>query len=299
MTLIQTFFSDNLVIQVSDRRLTRSNGSVFDDEYTKLVCWNHSFAVGFTGLARIDRSQQKSTSERIAEILSDYPVFGYGVNVLRTEVEAAIRKLPSNWDNRLAIVVAGFEGANGPLCAEITNFDTRTGVSTDPNTFSLNVLSALPGRETGAHSAGASLTNVQMNVLGRYLPRIIGQPDGVNRAIRIMVENQRLVAKSNNTVGSDAQCVIVPRQRTAPGMVMSNLGGPDLATGNSSFGLFEADGFRYKQIGPLMAHGGFVLDQFVGEADPQNPDNQSVSVRYVKVPPSWSRTNESKDRGDA
>lgn len=294
MTLIQTFFSSDLVIQVSDRRLTGSTGSVFDDEYTKLVCWNHSFSTGFTGLARIDRSQQKSTAEWIAEVLCECPVFGYGVNMLRTEVEAAIRRLPNNWDKRLAIVVAGFEGSDGPLCAEIANFDTRTGHSSDQNTFMLNGLSALPGRETGAHIAGASLTRIQMSVLGRYLPRILGQADGANRAIRVMVENQRLVARGNNTVGLDAQCVILPRHRVAPGVVMSNVGGPSLSTNSSSFGFFEADGFQYRQVGPLMAHGGFVIDQFVGEADPQNPDNQSVSVRFVKVPPSWSQEKDSE-----
>ena len=72
--------------------------------------------------------------------------------------------------------------------------------------------------------------------------------------------------------------------------------GPGLSIGNSSFGFFGADGFRYKQVGPLLAHGGFVLDQFVGEADPQNPNNQCVSVRFVKVPPSWSPADDDGDR---
>jgi hypothetical protein len=63
VTLVQTFFSSDFVIEVSDRRLTKSDGSIFDDEYTKLVCWNQSFAAGFTGLARID--QRQPTQRRV------------------------------------------------------------------------------------------------------------------------------------------------------------------------------------------------------------------------------------------
>ena len=284
MTLIQTFLSSDFVIQVSDRRLTRAGGSVFDDDYTKLVCWNQSFTAGFTGLARIDRRQQKSTSEWVAEVLSDYADFGYGVNVLRTEAESAIRKLPNNWNKRLAIVIAGFEARKGPQCVEVTNFDTRTGTTNDQNTFVLNSFAMNPGQSTGAHTAGAILSKMQSMVLGRYVPRVVNQPDGLNRAIRIMVENQRLVARGNDTVGLDAQCVYLPRVPQAPGLMLSNLDGHSIPTTNNSFGFFHADGFQYRQVGPLLAHAGAVMDQFEGTADPQNPDNQTVGFRYVKVP---------------
>jgi hypothetical protein len=297
VTLIQTVFSDEFVIQVSDRRLTRGDGSVFDDEYTKLVCWNQCFTVGFTGLARIDRSQQKSTCEWIAEALSDHPVFGYGVDALRTEAQATIRKLPNNWDKRLAIVVAGFDPSGGPLCAEVANFDTTTGAVNDQNTFALKGFTMITGRKTGSHTAGALLNGQQTSVLRRYLPRIIDQHNGINRSIRVLVENQRLVAKGNNRVGLDAQCVFIPRIQQAPG-VMSNLDGSEIPTNSSSFGFFDADGFQYKQIGPLVAQGGFVFDQVEGTANPQNPDNQRVGVRLVKVPPSWSQANQGEGPGD-
>jgi hypothetical protein len=141
-----------------------------------------------------------------------------------------------------------------------------------------------PGWQTGAHTAGVPLNKMQSTVLGRYVPRVVDQPDGLNRAIRIMVENQRLVAKADEKVGLDAQCVCLPRVPQAPGIMLSNLDGHSIPTTNNSFGFFDADGFRYKQVGPLLAHGGGVMDQFEGTADPQNPDNQTVGFRYVKVP---------------
>jgi hypothetical protein len=86
MTLIQTHFSNDLIIQVSDRRLTKSGRKIFDDRYTKLVYWNNAFTVGFTGLARIDRRQTKSTAEWIAETVCDYADFEHGAERLRLVV---------------------------------------------------------------------------------------------------------------------------------------------------------------------------------------------------------------------
>ncbi|MDP7704292.1 hypothetical protein [Mycobacterium sp. TY815] len=293
MTLIQTFFSADYVIQVSDRRLTKADGSVFDDEYTKLICWNQTFTAGFTGLARIDIGQKKSTSEWIAEVLCDYPAFGYGVDALRREAENAIRKLPNHWDKRLAVVIAGFDSNGKLLCAEVANFDATTGFTSDQNSFALKGFTLVTGRKTGSHTAGAPLNEIQNKLLRRYLPRIVNQTNGINRAIKIMVENQRRVAKLHKTVGLDAQCVFIPRQQHQTGMVLSNLDGTDISTTGSSFGFFDAGGFQYEQFGPLFAHGGLVVDQFTGTADPANPDNQAVSVRFVKVPPSWSQSNSS------
>ncbi|MGO9380533.1 MAG: hypothetical protein ACLP4W_00180 [Mycobacterium sp.] len=143
-----------------------------------------------------------------------------------------------------------------------------------------------------AHTAGAPLNDLQTKILRRYIPRIVDEQNGINRAIKIMVANQRRVAKLHKTVGLDAQCVFIPKQQQPTGIVMSNLDGTDLSTTGSSFGFFDADGFQYKQFGPLFAHGGFVVDQFTGTADPANPDYQTISVRFVKVPPSWTQTNQ-------
>ena len=135
MTLLQTVFSGDRIIQVSDRRLTL-NGQIFDDEYTKLVCWNQTFSAGFTGIARIDRRARKSTAEWIAEVLCDYPAFVPGVQALRQEAENRVSKL--SWaDKRLAIVVAGFDFRQIPLIAEIANFDTATNVTQDADSFRL------------------------------------------------------------------------------------------------------------------------------------------------------------------
>jgi hypothetical protein len=70
---------------------------------------------------------------------------------------------------------------------------------------------------------------------------------------------------------------------------MSNLDGTDIPSHSSSFVYFDQHGFRYKQLGPLMAQGMQVIDQVIGAADENNPDNQSMSIRFVKVPPRPTR----------
>lgn len=284
MTLLQTVFSAERVIQVSDRRLTL-NGQVFDDEYTKLVCWNQTFTVGFTGIACIDRRARQSTSEWIAEILCDYPAFLPGVQALREEAESRVSKL--RWaDKRLAIVVAGFDFHQVPLVAEIANFNTATNVSEDPDIFRLRYAQAPPGLTTHTHSVGALLGDFERRLLSRYVPRILRKDkvNGHNRAIKVLVENQRRVHRRDFMVGADAQAVTIPCSQMGHGIVMSNLAGTDIPAHSSSFVYFDRNGFRYKQFGPLMAQGGQVIDQVLGKADEDNPDNQTMSIRFLKVP---------------
>lgn len=284
MTLLQTVFSAERVIQVSDRRLTL-NGKVFDDEYTKLVCWNQTFTVGFTGIARIDRRARESTSEWIAKILCDYPAFLLGVQALRQEAENRVSKLP--WaDKRLAIVVAGFDFRQLPLVAEIANFNTTTNISGNPNVFRLRYAQVPQGHSTHTHSVGALLGDLEQRLLSRYVPRILRKDkiNGHNRAIKVLVENQRRVHRRDFMVGADAQAVTIPSSQMGHGIVMSNLDGTDIPARSSSFVYFDQQGFQYKQLGPLMAQGGQVIDQVIGTADEDNPDNQTMSIRFVKVP---------------
>jgi hypothetical protein len=289
VTLLQTVFSGDRIIQVSDRRLTL-NGAVFDDEYTKLVCWNQTFSAGFTGIARVDRRARKSTAEWIAEVLCDYTAFVPGVQALRLEAESRVSKL--SWaDKRLAIVVAGFDFRQIPLVAEIANFDTATNVTHDPDSFRLRYAQPPPGRTTGSHSVGAGLGDLEQRLLSRYVPRILrkDKANGHNRAIKLLVENQRRVHRKDPLVGADAQAVTIPSTQMGHGIVMSNLDGTDIPSHSSSFVYFDQHGFRYKQLGPLMAQGMQVIDQVIGTADENNPDNQSMSIRFVKIPPRPTR----------
>jgi hypothetical protein len=90
--------------------------------------------------------------------------------------------------------------------------------------------------------------------------------------------------------------VTTPCKRMADGILMSNLDGPTSPAHSPSFVYFDKHGFRYKQLGPLMAHGGMVMDQVIGEAVEDNPDNQSIGFRFMKVPTPARRTGSRQHR---
>jgi len=287
MTLIQTVITDDLIIQVADRRLSRPDGSLFDDNYTKLVSWNTSFAVGFTGLARIDPTQKKSTSEWLAETLCDYASFEDGVQALRYWASGKVSQLPNRrgWeDKRLGIIVAGFDHRGVPLVAEISNFQVGAPLPVHPEEFACYQIRRQATHRTAYRITGAPLTGRwQANILLRRVPRILKQPDGITRAVRLMVALQRKIAGDNPGVGSDALAVVIPRVRSTP-VVMSDLDAPTLNTVNSNFCYFDGAGYDYTQLGPHMAGGGWAWADFIGEADPLNPDNQKISMRLLKCP---------------
>jgi hypothetical protein len=299
VTLIQTLMSDDLVIQVSDRRLTHGRtGAVVDDQYTKLVCWNFNFSVGFTGLARIDRAQKKSTSEWIAETICDYRVFEQGVEGLRRVAAERIGRLPKAWpDRRLGIVVAGFDGRDDPLVAEISNFDVGGPMPNDPTVFNVKYWHRLAGQSVGYQITGAGLTaKWQHQLLMQRVPRALRKPksDGITYAVKLMVAVQRSIAKTNNTVGTDAMAVTIPRttfgqqmlRQLNGAMLMSNLDGTNTigASDGPQFAYFDTQGFGFRQFGPHNAANGMAVADLLGTAEPENPDNQTISIRILKFP---------------
>lgn len=298
VTLIQTLMTDDLIIQVADRRLTNgASGTLVDDQYTKLVCWNFNFSIGFTGLARIDRAQRKSTSEWIAETICDFSLFENGIAALAQAASERIGKLPKAWpDKRLGILVAGFDGRADPLIAEIANFEAGGPMPTDPTKFTVNTLSRLPGRPTAYRITGARLTEKwQHQMLMQRVPRALlkPKPDGVTYAVKLMVAVQRSIAKANGTVGMDAMAVSIPRT-TFGERVLAQLNGGKImtkvdsnligATAGPEFTFFDAEGFNFRQFGPHVAANGMATADLTTTAEPDNPDYQTVSIRFLKMP---------------
>lgn len=68
MTIIVTYASYPIAMQVSDRRLTWPDGSIADDDATKSILWNDAWIISFTGLARVDG---KPTHLWLSELLAN------------------------------------------------------------------------------------------------------------------------------------------------------------------------------------------------------------------------------------
>lgn len=68
MTIIVSYACYPFVVQVSDRRLTYTDGRLADDNTTKSILWNQNWLLSYTGLAKI---QGKPTHQWLAELLAE------------------------------------------------------------------------------------------------------------------------------------------------------------------------------------------------------------------------------------
>ena len=124
MTLIATALSDESVVQVVDRRLTR-DGVLYDDLANKGICGvcaDARFSVAYTGLMMTPNR----TDEWLVDFLSDAGVLQLSLlDVLKslagalTQEFVRFRNLPEN-SRRLTLAFAGF-GSFGPFAATVSN----------------------------------------------------------------------------------------------------------------------------------------------------------------------------------
>lgn len=131
MTLIITAFSDNLVVEVSDRRLTWSDGRIEDEFAIKAVCVgcvDASFSIAFTGLAEVDGQR---TDEWLVDYLASIDAgcltFQILFDSLHKYVSASFIKLRRLGINRrITFALAGF-GVHGPFGGFLSNIEDNKG----------------------------------------------------------------------------------------------------------------------------------------------------------------------------
>jgi|GEM_PF-7090825 len=122
MTLILTCGTREVVVQVSDRRLTLPDGGLFDDNTTKAVCYCGRVAIGYTGVAKI---QGLDTAEWIAKTVAPH-------DQLEPALAAVAASLaPIIGTQRIAIVASGWatleEKNPRAFACTISNFQDEQG----------------------------------------------------------------------------------------------------------------------------------------------------------------------------
>jgi hypothetical protein len=127
MTLIISALDSKFVVQVSDRRLTRTDGRLLDDFANKaicVVCVDAVFSIAYTGLANINN---KKTDEWLTDYLAS-------INVGELTVYDIIKKLRKRLESTflsfkhigsaraLTLVVAGF-ASRGVFAGQLSNIE--------------------------------------------------------------------------------------------------------------------------------------------------------------------------------
>lgn len=125
MTLIITVATSSKVVQASDRRLTRPDGSVFDDEANKAVCVgckDAHFCIGYTGLAIVGR---KKTDEWLLDNLISLHAYQMDVVSISAALEerltATFASLPKQ-HRRTTFVLSGYRHQM-PFSMIISNYE--------------------------------------------------------------------------------------------------------------------------------------------------------------------------------
>src|SRR5829696_8178317 len=115
MTLVLSCITPKFVLQVSDRRLTYPNGSVADDETNKAVVFQGHILFGYTGLARIARTDTHvwTVEALLRGQASTAGNFMASADHLGKEATRAFQRIPDRGLKRHAFVAAGW-ASSGP-----------------------------------------------------------------------------------------------------------------------------------------------------------------------------------------
>jgi hypothetical protein len=259
MTLILTAATGFGVYQASDRRLTRPDGSLFDDESNKAICVrcrNAGFVIGYTGLAFIG---SVSTDVWLVEMLARIRAGLMGINdisvALREELTDAFRRIAVPVQHRgLTLVMAGFHGRSIPVIAYISNLKNPDGSASDTVLDRFHKMAIRPGpgstRETYILIDVQGILPAVTKPIARQFSKLVKKKFfhksdqetvreklvSLLRACAGTVEARNLVGKSCMSVAIDARSGITSSAyhptRSSPKSYAPHFVGPDSSVWN-------------------------------------------------------------------
>lgn len=231
MTLIVGVASPTFVVLASDRRLTRRDGSVHDDEANKTICVccrDSRFAIAYTGLGNIGG---KRTDRWILDRLTSWNAEPLHAPTIASRLESALttafRGLSSDI-RRTSVVMSGYR-LGRPFTALISNFEDLTGVVTDDSLLEFRTYvrqmrqpSRIGSRRGLWIDLYGSLSRFK-GPLGRRIRRLARKRffhDAAAAEIaRELVNTIRAASRdpdTKDTIGRSCMTVVVPRNGSEP-----------------------------------------------------------------------------------
>jgi hypothetical protein len=277
MTLIFSLVTDPFVVQVSDRRLTFPDGTLFEDEENKCIFYRFQGAVAYTGLARLGF---EPTADWALLPLAQDGRIAWALGSLKSEASAKFRSLrpppavtPSDWRKikRTTFVCAGYQrlgnpgqfglrqtpGGLYPFCDKVTNTEQPPGGawSAEASDDFYDILYWLQDFQDVGFGfltwSGADLRDYEKKRVMRLAKKCLlrtREPEPVARVlarqIREVHERQKR-ERAAVTVGRSVMCAILRRpDMSVPGPVRITSNQIPLDTAGMSENDFEAAIFR-------------------------------------------------------
>lgn len=218
MTLVLSVATNDYLIQVSDRRLVRPTGELYDDDANKSVLFTDKMAISYSGLGYIEAEKTdiwltKALSQSPSASLSD------ALYTLRTAATEAFKKLNFAPDvkRHAFVAVAWTKSAQTelfrPMIAVLSNFhnDQMTPLPEARDNFTLKVWIIPDSAKLGYTSIGQPLLREQEVELVRNLRRFVSHRVSTQIVLNLLVKGVRGVALTNDYVGNGLLSVVIPR----------------------------------------------------------------------------------------
>lgn len=263
MTLVLSYLTPDFVVQVSDRRLTWSNGSVADDSSNKATVYCGRMAFAYTGLAQI---KTHKTDEWLTMLLARAKSMPEAMKMLKDEATAHFRGISETpRQRRHAFVAVGWtrravEEPFRRILVRVSNFHDATGgeLAEGGSEFSSALWILEPNEPPRLNVTGRQLTEDEALLLGDGLRHMQDATD-VAFALARMV---RIVAARDAAVGRGILAVHIPRAAVeAMGPEFEVLFGAPFGPRTAGSAYFPANSQEMVQYGPNVACYGVGMTQ--------------------------------------
>lgn len=213
MTLILSLATNEFVIEVADRRLTRG-ATVVTDAATKAVVYCNFMALGYTGLAEIcgERTDIWITKQLVeAQMMSPWQVAAK----LRAAASVAFSKMDPFPHAFTAIgwLKEKEEHPFLPFIMRVSNYHDTSGIRcTKPlRLFSAQIAAFSSARTLHFSVTGQDLTRSEKEHFRRSLTRAMRHGVGQTGMVQLLAYQIRQVAARTHAVGKDLSATCVPR----------------------------------------------------------------------------------------
>lgn len=297
MTLILTCISETFVLQVSDRRLSLPNGSVYDDEANKALQYG-VLCMAYTGLGELLRMPTDIWATEALRSAANVPD---GLRRLAEQATgdmqryAKVRRIRKR-DRLLAFVGAGWMVSPrglAPFAFWIANCVGRRGMwLTSPRAEFRFTAAALPERKTAEVFVAGQLLGrtpagheAKRNALRGEVGRRLSRGEGPEQVADVLAAAIREVAVSNERVGASVMISCVPAQAVTGDSYAVHGGRPNTETATFAYrgeGNDRFDAYSPHIVFPSISRGGTpAAVAFRNLRFEESPEGWSVSGELI------------------
>jgi hypothetical protein len=297
MTLILNAVVGDYAVQVSDRRLTLPNGTVYTDDANKAVLFCSRMAFACTGLGRIG---EHSTDHWLMQALVNARTasLSEALHSLAAQGTARLRKLglPKVY-KRLAFAGIGWALLPeaeflSPVICSVSNAQADDWSwlheATDEFRVRYNIGPQLPA--SNIISAGVPLPQGELTTVRRHLRRCLARGTGPEPVARLLVKEIRRIAGMHGTVGKNLMVTCLPAQSVfaAEHPTLTNLApsAPFTMRDNPSFYHVSATDRDVVTYGPNLVGCGVGYRDWKAERLNETGSDASIEVTIVR-PKDW------------